>query len=60
MGVYLGYDAIPEYYIDHLELKDVIYEMANDLATEPPVNGYSSDIDDYWENKYVYGVRKYD
>lgn len=60
MGVYLGYDAIPDYYIDHLELKDVIYEMANDLATEPPVNGYSSNTDDYWENKYVYGKWKDD
>ena len=60
MGVYLGYDAIPDYYIDHLELKDVIYEIANDLATEVPVDGYGSNTDDYWENKYVYAVRKDD
>lgn len=53
MGVYLGYDAIPEYYIDHLELKDVIYEVASDLATKVPVDGYS----DYWISKYVHGDR---
>lgn len=60
MGVYLGYDSIPDYYIDHLKLKDVIYEMANDLATEVPVDGYGSNTDDYWEKKYVYAVRKDD
>ena len=53
MGVYLGYDSIPEYYIDHLELKDVIYEMANDLAAEVPGDRYS----DYWISKYVHGDR---
>lgn len=56
MGVYLGYDSIPDYYIDHLELKNVVYEIANDLATEPSVNEYG----DYWVNKYVYGKRKDD
>lgn len=60
MGVYLGYDSIPEYYIDHLELKDVIYEVASDLATEVPIDGYSSNTDDYWESKYVYGKRNDD
>ena len=53
MGVYLGYDSIQDYYIDHLELKDVIYEIANDLATTPPVSGYS----DYWISKYVHAER---
>lgn len=57
MGVYLGYDSIPKYYIDNLELKDVIYEIAEDLATEIPIGEYSNNKDDYWESKYVYGER---
>lgn len=53
MGVYLVYDSIPDYYIDHLELKDIIYEMANDLATTPSVSEYSH----YWISKYVHAER---
>ena len=53
MGVYLGYHSIPDYYIDHLELKDVIYEIANDLATTTPVTEYS----DHWISKYVHDER---
>lgn len=37
MGVYLGYNSIPKYYIDNLELKEVIYELAEDLSTPIPV-----------------------
>lgn len=57
MGAYLGYNSIPKYYVDNLELKDVIYEIAEDLATEVPVGEYSSNRDDYWESKYVYCKR---
>lgn len=57
MGVYLGYDSIPKYYIDNLELKDVIYEIAEDLATEIPIGEYSNNKDEYWESKYVHGER---
>ena len=60
MGVYLGYDSIPKYYIDNLELKDVIYEIAEDLSSDIPVGEYNDNNDDYWENKYVYGVKKDD
>lgn len=54
IGAYLGYDKIPDYYIDNLELKDIILEIAEDLYTDCPVNGYTRDTDEYWESKYLY------
>lgn len=52
MGALLGYNAIPKYYIDNLELKDVIIELAEDLATPVPVGEYASNNDEYWLSKY--------
>ena len=52
IGAYLGYDKIPSYYTDNLELKDVILELANDLATPIPISEYSSNSDEKWERKY--------
>lgn len=53
IGTYLGYDKIPSYYIDNLELKDVILELATDLATPIPISEYSSNRDEKWEKKYL-------
>lgn len=53
MGVKLGYAAIPIYYSSNLELRDVILEIANDLAVDMPVSQYSSNNDKYWMSKYV-------
>lgn len=54
MGALLGFDSIPKYYIDNLELKDVIMEIGNDLATDIPVGEYNDNNDEYWLNKYLY------
>lgn len=54
IGTYLGYGEIPSYYIDNLELKDVILEIAEDLFIDCPVNEYSNENDEYWESKYLY------
>ena len=54
MGVYLGYGQIPSYYIDNLELKDVILELSQDLAVSVPVSEYSHTNDLYWLSKYVF------
>lgn len=53
IGTYLGYDKIPSYYIDNLELKDVILEVADDLSVPIPVSEYNSNNDKYWLSKYV-------
>ena len=53
IGAYLGEEAIPNYYTDNLELKDVILEIADDLSTPVPVSEYSNNNDEYWISKYV-------
>ena len=58
IGVYLGYDSIPKYYIDNLELKDVICELAEDLSSDIPVGEYNDNNDDYWLSKYLFCNRK--
>jgi len=57
MGAYLGYSNIPKFYLDDLELKDVISEIAEDLSVAIPVSEYSSNDDKYWLSKYVYCSR---
>lgn len=53
IGAYLGEESIPGYYLDSLELKDIIKEIADDLATPVPVSEYSHNNDEYWLSKYV-------
>lgn len=57
MGALLGYDAIPEYYKENLELRWLIEELATDLATDIPVGEYIDCYDTLekrlWMKKYV-------
>lgn len=48
IGASLGYEKIPPYYIDNIELKDLILEIANDLSIEEIDTN-----DEEWINKYV-------
>ena len=57
IGTYLGYSKIPSYYIEHLELKDIILELAEDLSVPVPVDEYNSDNDEYWLSKYLFNKR---
>ena len=54
IGAYLGYDAIPDYYKDNVELKNIILELADDMSVDVPISEYSSNKDEKWENKYLY------
>ena len=54
IGAYLGYDAIPDYYKDNVELKNIILELADDMSVDIPISEYSSNKDEKWENKYLY------
>lgn len=54
IGAFLGEELIPSYYLENLELKDVIIEIADDLATPIPVSEYSDNNDEYWLSKYSY------
>lgn len=53
MGAYLNYSNIPLDYIEKVELKDVILEIAQDLTESPP--GYD-DYDEKWYSKYVHNL----
>lgn len=59
MGAFFGYSSIPEYYVNNLELNDLIYEIAFDLATRCPLDEYKPiGENDKWYKKYA--VCKYD
>ena len=56
-GAIVGYDAIPQYYKENLELRWLIEELATDLATKVPLSEYSDCYDTpertAWMNKYI-------
>ncbi len=54
LGAYLGLGAIPEKYLEHLELREVILEVADDLYSGCKMEEYSSYRDSLWVNKYVH------
>lgn len=57
MGALLGYDAIPDYYKENLELRWLIEEIATDLATNIPLSEYGDNSDTpekrEWKKKYI-------
>ena len=53
LGTALGYDAIPDYYLDKLELREIIEEIADDLYKDCRISEYSADRDPVWISKYV-------
>lgn len=54
MGAYLGLSAIPSKYLEKLELKEVILELADDLFQDCKMEEYSMYKDEVWESKYIY------
>ena len=53
LGAYLGLSAIPQKYLDKLELKDVITEIADDLYNDCQMSEYGSYHDEKWIKKYM-------
>lgn len=53
MGAALGFQAIPEKYLEKLELRDVILELADDLFNDCQMEEYGDYEDPIWEAKYV-------
>ena len=53
LGAYLGLKRIPQKYLDNLELKEIILEMADDLFHDCQMSEYGSYHDKIWEQKYI-------
>ena len=54
MGAALGINAIPQKYLDALELRDVILELADDLYNDCQMTEYGDYWDPVWLSKYVH------
>ena len=57
LGALLGYNAIDEKWKTHLELSDVILELADDLCHGCPMDEFSSYEDADWTTKYIDGKK---
>lgn len=56
VGAYLGMKGIPQRYLDKLELREVICEIADDLYNDCKIAEYGSYRDEIWEQKYIYNT----
>lgn len=56
LGTYLGYDAIPKKYKEHLELHDIIMEIADDLYNDCQISEFDTNRDEVWESKYIFAT----
>ena len=54
MGAICGYDSIAEKWKAGLELKDVILEIADDLADGCRISEDDDDTDEKWAHKYIH------
>lgn len=63
LGAYLGLSSIPDHFLQNLELKDVIMEIADDLFNDCPLNswdmGGNTEEEIMWENKYFHNNKNY-
>ncbi len=53
LGAQMGVEALPDFYLESLEVKDVLNVLARDLAQGSPTSGL---FDDDWDLKYIQGV----
>jgi ADP-ribosylglycohydrolase len=53
VGVYLCLDAIPMKYINYLELKGIILEIADDIIFDCQMNEYGSYHNKIWKQKFI-------
>lgn len=53
LGAYLGIDAIPQEYLENLEFRDVLEELAMDMHHDCRMSEHSEYQDDKWIEKYV-------
>jgi ADP-ribosylglycohydrolase len=58
LGAYLGLSSIPKQYIQNLEFRDVILELADDLYNDCQIGEYTSAHNEIWEQKYIHRTYK--
>lgn len=53
LGVQLGTEGIPEFYLEPLELRNILEELADDLFQGCPLSRDANLFDDSWDQKYI-------
>ncbi len=53
VGAYLGIEGIPQRFIDRLEMRSIIEEIADDLFYDCKLSEYNFYRDPVWEAKYI-------
>ncbi len=53
LGAHLGLKGIPQKYLEGLELKEVILEIADDLYHDCKMTEYGEYYDRIWDEKYI-------
>lgn len=53
LGAYLGMKSIPDKYLEDLELRDTIIELADDLYNDCQMSEYGEYRDPIWIQKYI-------
>ena len=53
LGAKLGYDTLPDFYLESLEVLPILLELAEDLSMGSPTMGL---FDDDWDHKYTQGL----
>ena len=57
LGARLGEEALPEFYLECLECRDILQELADDLCQGCPIESGDVFFDDDWDGKYCHGRR---
>ena len=57
LGARLGLGALPEFYLECLECRDILQELADDLCQGCPIEAGDVFFDDDWDGKYCHGRR---
>ena len=58
IGARIGFNAIPDRFVDRLELVDVILKLADDVTTDCPMYDWGPS-NPVWEHKYIYSDYAY-
>jgi ADP-ribosylglycohydrolase len=57
LGARLGMEALPEFYLECLECREILQELADDLYQGCPIESGDVFFDDEWDGKYCHGRR---